>query len=859
MMLRRRTPPSGGESRGPTLILFTMLVLSILLAHPSLLPAQRDTVLRQVRLPHTYYWLEMYVPQVTSGPSGAAWSPDGRDLVYSMQGSLWRQTVGDTVAVQLTDGPGYDLQPDWSPDGSRIVFARWAGDTIELQLLDLANGAIAPLTANGAVNIDPRWSPDGHRVAFVSSAHAGRWHVYLATPRGGPPGEVTRLTEDHESGLPRRYYSRWDHYLSPTWSPDGSELILVSNRGHIHGSGGFWRMRAETGGPLRELRYEETTWKARPDWSPDGKRVVYSSYLGRQWHQLWLMTPDGGDPVQLTYGEFDATAPRWSPDGARIAYVSNEGGNTSLWTVDLPGGKRTAVEARVRRYRSPVARLRLVVSGAMDRAPLAARVTVTGADGRGYAPDDAWRHADLAFDRAARATTYRYFDVDGSAEVVVPAGRVVVSVTRGPEYRSVRRAVRIDAGTTDTLRVALERLADLPARGWWSGDLHVHMNYGGSYRNTPAHLVFQARAEDLHVVENLIVNKEQRIPDIAYFRPGRDPASTPAYQLFHAQEFHTGFWDHAGVLALREHYLLPDYAGSASTPLASIYPPNAVVADLAHAQGGLFGYVHPYDSRPNPFDTTLGLSSELPVDVALGKVDYLEVLGFSNHLITSEIWYRLLNCGFRVPAGAGSDAFPNFAMLRGPVGLGRVYVKSGPKLDHDRFLAGLKQGRTFVTNGPLLTFTVGGHEPGDEIRLAAPGRVPARVTLRSNVPVDHLEIVGNGTVVASIPLHGDRTTADTTVTVPVPRSGWLVLRAYGDGPREPVLDLYPFASTSPVYVTVAGAAIRSRDDALFFVQWIERVTAAAQAHAGWNTATEKDRVLELLREARAVYVERARP
>ncbi|HEY6061574.1 MAG TPA: hypothetical protein VIV10_13370, partial [Gemmatimonadales bacterium] len=97
------------------------------------LAAQRDTALRQVRLPHTYYWLEMYVPQVTSGPSAATWSPDGRELVYSMQGSLWRQRVGDSVATQLTDGPGYDFQPDWSPDGRSIVFARWAGETIELE------------------------------------------------------------------------------------------------------------------------------------------------------------------------------------------------------------------------------------------------------------------------------------------------------------------------------------------------------------------------------------------------------------------------------------------------------------------------------------------------------------------------------------------------------------------------------------------------------------------------------------------------------------------------------------------------------------------------------------------------------
>jgi TolB protein len=832
-----------------------------ILAAAAPLAAQRDTVLRQVRLPHTYYWLEMYVPQVTSGPSSVAWSPDGRELVYSMQGTLWRQAVTDTEAVQLTDGPGYDFQPDWSPDGSRIVFSRWAGDTIELQTLNVSTLAVTPLTHNGAVNLEPRWSPDGGRIAFVSTADSGRWHVFLMPDSGGAP---QRLTVDRDGG-PRRYYSRWDHYLSPTWSPDGKELILVSDRGTNHGSGGFWRVSIDSGAELHQIRYEETTWKARPDWSPDGHRVVYSSYLGRQWNQLWLITPEGGDPVQLTYGDFDATAPRWSPDGSRIAFISNEGGNTSLVVLELPGGRRTRVEARTRRYRNPVARLRVIVSeegvgrpGARSApSPIAARVTVTGPDGRAYAPDDAWRHADLAFDRGVRASTYQYFDVDGSAWLIVPAGTVTIDVTRGPEYRPAHRDVTLAAGASDSVRVSLVRLANLSQEGYWSGDLHVHMNYGGTYRNTPAHLVLQARAEDLHVVENLVVNKEQRIPDIAYWQTGKDAASTKDYVLYHGQEFHTGFWDHTGILGLRDHYLLPDYAGDPNTALASAYPPNAVIADLVHAQGGLFGYVHPFDSRPDPFDTAASLSSELPVDVALGRVDYLEVMGFSNHLFTSEVWYRLLNCGFRLPAGAGTDAFPNFAMLHGPVGLDRVYVHTGPTLDHGQFLAGLKAGRTFVTNGPLVTLSVLGHEPGDELQLTGSGRVPVRITLSSNVPVDHLELIMNGRVALTIPLAGDRTAADTTFSFPVERSGWLVARAWADGPREPVLDLYPFASTSPVYVTINGAPVRSREDALFFVRWIDRVEQAVDARQGWNSSAERDAVRTLLGRARAVFDERA--
>src|SRR5882672_9703127 len=403
--------------------------------------AQREPVLKQVGVPHAYYWREMYVPQVTSGPSAVTWSPDGTELIYAMQGSLWRQRIGSRVAQQLTAGAGYDYQPDWSPDGRLVVFARYAHDAIELQLLDLASGSVQPVTANGAVNVEPRWSPDGTRIAFVSSAYNRRWHIFTVAMEAGAPAEgtVTRLTEDNDSRLPRYYYSVWDHYLSPTWSPDGRELIIVANRGHIHGTGGFWRMTATPGAPMRELRYEETTWKARPDWSPDGTRVVYSSYLGRQWHQLWLMTSEGGDVFPLTYGEFDATAPRWSRDAKHIAYISNEGGNTALWVIDLPGAQRRQIVAAERRYREAVGRLRIVVVDAAGR-PLAARLAVASADGRAYAPDDAWRHADEAFDRAERAFEYGYFHAAGTAELTVPAGALRVAAWHGPEYRVARAA-----------------------------------------------------------------------------------------------------------------------------------------------------------------------------------------------------------------------------------------------------------------------------------------------------------------------------------------------------------------------------------------------------------------------------------
>jgi Tol biopolymer transport system component len=836
-------------------------------------PSGRKTVLPQVRLPHNYYFREMYLPQATSGVGSPAWSPDGKQIAVSLEGSLWIVDPATGGARQLTDGPGYDYEPDWSPDGRFLAYASYQSDAVELRGLELGSGRTWPLTENRAVSVDPRFSPDGRSLVFVSTAYEGRFHVFRLPFGDGAPPNATRLTDDHDSGLPRYYYSRFDHYLSPAWSPDGREILLVSNRGRIWGSGGLWRMAAEPGAPMREVRYEETSWRARPDWAPDGRRIVYASYLGGQWHQLWLTTPDGDDVFPLTYGSFDATAPRFSRDGRAIAYVSNEDGQPALWTIAIPGGERRRVSIRERRYRREGGRVRIVVTE--KGHPVPARLSVVTPDGRSFAPENAWRHADDGFDRAERKIEHGYFHAAGPVELRLPKGPATVEVTRGLEYRVARQTIDVGDGGTVEVAMSLERLDDAPARGVWSGDLHVHMNYGGAYRATPATLRAQAEAEDVHVVFDLIVDKEQRIPDIASFTGGLDPVSTPQTLIRHDQEFHTSFWGHLGLLGLRDHVLLPGYAGFLGTAAASLSPPNATLADLAHAQGALVGYVHPFDRMPEvspaaeakayPLPGFMsGDPVELPVDVALGKLDYYEAVGFSDPLATNAVWYRLLNCGFRVPAGAGTDAMTNYASLRGPVGLNRVFVKSGPRLEMSSFLEGVRAGRTFATNGPLVELAVRSpssgrwSEPGDELRLPRAARdLEARVSLRSIVPVDHLEVVANGQVAGSVPLTGDRTSASAAVRLPLRGPAWLVLRAYADRARHPVLDNYPFATTSPIYVTVDGAAVRSPEDARYFMAWIDRVREAAAAHPGWNTAVEKAEVLETLGRARDEFRKRA--
>src|SRR5256886_9705095 len=187
------------------------------------------------------------------------------------------------------------------------------------------------------------------------------------------------------------------------------------------------------------------------------------------------MTSEGSDVFPLTYGEFDATAPRWSRDGRRIAYVSNEGGNTSLWVMDVPGGRRQRILAIRRRYHGPVGRLRLEVVDHAGR-PLPARISVTRPDGRAYAPDDAWRHADEAFDRKESGFEYGYFHTSGSAELTAPAGAVHVAVWHGAVFRGGRAETARRAGATALRPIAHQQLADLPAQGWWSRGLHLAMD-----------------------------------------------------------------------------------------------------------------------------------------------------------------------------------------------------------------------------------------------------------------------------------------------------------------------------------------------------------------------------------------------
>jgi hypothetical protein len=178
------------------------------------------------------------------------------------------------------------------------------------------------------------------------------------------------------------------------------------------------------------------------------------------------------------------------------------------------------------------------------------------------------------------------------------------------------------------------------------------------------------------------------------------------------------------------------------------------------------------------------------------------------------IYYHVLNCGLRIPPAAGSGSGGN----DNPVGTNRVYVYCGNEFAKDAWWEGLKAGRVFVTNGPLLRPMVEGHAPGHVFQIAGSGFLDLEIglNLATSVPVEYLQIIKNGNVDSEVRLAEWRNKKGRLPPVHFDDSGWFLVRAVTSNPKT-----YQFASSGPYYVEKAGRPRVSRKSVDFFIDWID--------------------------------------
>jgi hypothetical protein len=425
--------------------------------------------------------------------------------------------------------------------------------------------------------------------------------------------------------------------------------------------------------------------------------------------------------------------------------------------------------------------------------------------------------------------------------IALPEGKWRLGVYRGLEYLPVFEEFEILPGQKRNQKIRLRRWVNMAKEGWYSGDDHVHL-----VRMTPAQnelLMTWARAEDVHV-SNIL--RADELNEITFDQMGYG-------KNFRYQQgdyvLASGLEDSGCEIHEQGHVI----ALNIKEPFrdASRYHLFDLMFDAVHRQGGLVGYAHMAWARavipPGMRAKTFG-TWDATINVVRGKVNFLEILQFRN--LGLEDFYDFLNLGYKLTASAGSDV-----PWGNTIGEVRMYVFTGPSFSADAWFTAMKEGHTFVTNGPMLSLTANAGIPGDEVRVARNAKV--RVRARAWAPASiaspkTLEVVVHGQVVRSVESN-DPSKPELQLDFPVQagQSLWITARATSHNGA--------FAHTSPVYVMVDGENFRNQKEVPQLVEKRLKVLAFIlgrlrdSAYIATYHPAEVAALSEEVEQARAIY------
>lgn len=478
---------------------------------------------------------------------------------------------------------------------------------------------------------------------------------------------------------------------------------------------------------------------------------------------------------------------------------------------------------------TPAGRLEATVVDDVTGEPLAARVAITDSADRFVEIEGKHEHV--------KYLGKRWCYVDGSFAVKIPAGGVTIEIRRGFETLPLSAAVKAAAkNKTVTKTFRLRRWVDMAAKGYVQGDLHAHLP-------VPKEAHPQMRAEALNALTLLhMADLEQPPATNDCFTGKLDKVSTPGCEIRVAQEVREWQMGHLTLLGVTS--LVPGYPHHGGTLEHWKSNPHYDLMRALRAtrqQNGSIFWSH-ICSLPG---------HELPIGIALGLVDGVELLtwndptqfpnhwgpwessGFSNAefpiMRAMDLYYELLNAGFRVPIAAGTDKFGEEI----PLGSNRVYARAAEPT-YDAWLAAVKAGTGFVTNSPILELEVDGHKPGDVIEFAGTKKVKARVTARSTLRFSQLDIMLNGRIVGHkitpvTVFYGDPPRSgvwsmEIETEVELTKSSWLAARVI-DHPdlKSRILprDLSVFAHTSPIYFLQDGKKVREQPSIDYLTKYVQ--------------------------------------
>ena len=737
-------------------------------------------------------------------------SPDGRTIALSYQGAIARLPSEGGALTRLTRGEGWDVEPAWSPDGKQIVFINAPGfSTGPIRLIAAEAGSLVKLPKDVLARGRLQFHPDGKRLLgmFALTGQPDRLQWFDLNS-----GELTSVSiasiEAHQRGS-----MKW------ALSPDGATILLATFQdrpGEQTGNNGpstdLWRVPSAGGEPQKVTRWPSRIYGLC--WDAEGRGAFVVTDRGVAYNDIWHIPLDPTrQRRKITFGQADEDWPSVSADGRWLLHTENHERATALARIDLKSGQRQTLGIDRVEFREPTGKLRLVLTDAHTGEPLVARFSVKQHGGKFHFPPGSLYRLTSGIG---------HFYARHNAELTVPVGRFTLQAWHGPEYFVHKQELEIAAGETRAVRVAMERWINMPESGWFSGENHIHANYGyGAWHNDPVTIRDQCEGENLHVANVVVANSDgDGVFDRQFFLGRPDPISSSRTIIYWNEEFRSTIWGHLTLGSLSQ-LVEPIFTGFGDTTNPWDVPTNADIADRTRARRGTVSYTHPASNPESPYDGAYSAKG-LPVDAALGRIDTMDVMG-GGYDASRQLWYRLLNCGLRIPAAAGTDVFLN-RITSYPPGWGRCYVKLTNRLGYAEWMRGQKAGRSFITTGPMLEWSVDGREPGETLSLDGPRDVRVRARATSQFPMKSLELIVNGAVISTSATTNKAGELVLNQDVNLDRAGWLAVRctsASGSGWAGPMFG----AHSNPIYVEMPSRPLDARADAEYFLTWIDRLDA----------------------------------
>lgn len=254
-----------------------------------------------------------------------------------------------TGLTRLTDDPGWDGTPAWSPDGTQIAFASERLGIPVIMLMNADGSEQRPLTEATYASLMPVWSPDGTQIAFASTRsyqvqqQGGRqevdsgFEIWVMNADGSDPQRITGDPEDQS--------------LYPAWSPDGEQLAFqdVSDKVRIMVQEPVDGVQARSVTDALEGRH------FTPAWSPDGRQIAFMNQdPDTNEADLWLLDVKSGEMVHLSQPNSNDGEPAWSPDGKEIVFATDRDGAQTLYIMSADGQNVRRLTTDNARYSHPV-------------------------------------------------------------------------------------------------------------------------------------------------------------------------------------------------------------------------------------------------------------------------------------------------------------------------------------------------------------------------------------------------------------------------------------------------------------------------------------------------------------------------